>query len=160
MGVFERGLEGVTSHLHGAEAKLAPGKISRMPTSQTLFSADGRILAAVNDAGVSFYDTAANTVVREIPAPGTVAIHFSPGGKYLIVYQKANASGAGEGEKNMTVWDVSTGAKVYECFQKAFNKAEWPYIQFSADDSVACRVVTNEAGTHHTTIEMKSFGVS
>ena len=63
------------------------------------------------------------------------------------MYQKANASGAGEGEKNMTVWDVSTGAKVYECFQKAFNKAEWPYIQFSADDSVACRVVTNEAGT-------------
>ena len=79
MGVFERGLEGVTSHLHGAEAKLAPGKISRMPTSQTLFSADGRILAAVNNAGVSFYDTAANPVVREIPAPGTIAIHFSPG---------------------------------------------------------------------------------
>ena len=34
--------------------------------------------------------------------------------------------------------------EVYECFQKAFNKADWPYIQFSADDAVACRVVTNE----------------
>ena len=40
-----------------------------------------------------------------------MAIHFSPGGKYLIVYQKANASGAGD-DKNMTVWDVSGGTKV------------------------------------------------
>ena len=36
------------------------------------------------------------------------------------------------------------GANVYNCFQKSFNKADWPYLQFSADDLVACRVVTNE----------------
>ena len=29
-----------------------------------------------------------------------------PGGKYLSIYQKANASGAGEGEKKLTVCDV------------------------------------------------------
>jgi uncharacterized protein with WD repeat len=40
--------------------------------------------------------------------------------------------------------DVGSGAQVYACFQKSFQKAEWPYLQFSADDSIACRVVTNE----------------
>ena len=26
----------------------------------------------------------------------------------------------------------------------AFNKEDWPYLQFSADDAIACRAVTNE----------------
>lgn len=144
MGIIERGPDGATTHLHSAEAALAPGKVAKMPTSQTLFSPDGRLLATVNNAGVAIYDTSTHALLREIPTPGTVAIHFSPAGKYLIVYQKANASGAGD-DKNLTVWDANDGGKAYECFQKAFNKADWPYIQFSADDAMACRVVTNEA---------------
>jgi len=144
MGFIERGPEGATMHAHSAEAAQGPSPLGKVPASQTLFSADGRLLAAVHTAGVSIYDTSTHAVLREIPTPGTVAVHFSPTGKYLIVYQKGNAAGAGD-DKNLTVWDARTGARVYECFQKSFNKVDWPYLQFSADDTIAARVVTNEA---------------
>ena len=143
MGLIERGPKGGSMHLHSVQAALGPHPLDKVPASQTLFSADGRVLAGVHSAGVSVYDTAANTVTHQIPTPGAVAVHFSPAGKYLSIYQKANASGAGD-DKNLTVWDVGSGAQVYACFQKSFQKAEWPYLQFSADDSIACRVVTNE----------------
>lgn len=143
MGLLERGPDGATMHLHSAEAALGPHQLAKVPASQTLFSADGRLLAAVHSGGVSIYDTGTNTVLRVIPTPGTIAVHFSPKGKYLSVYQKANASGAG-GDKNLTVWDATSGTKVYDVYQKTFNSADWPYLQFSADDSIACRVVTNE----------------
>jgi translation initiation factor 2A len=66
-----------------------------------------------------------------------------PNATFLSTYQKANASGAGD-EKNLSVWRVATGEKVYACFQKSFQSAFWPYLQFSDDDAVACRAVTNE----------------
>lgn len=139
----EHSPDGFTMHVHSAEAALGQGGLAKVPASQTLFSADGRLLAAVRTDGVSIYDTGTDNVLRVIPTPGTIAVNFSPTGKYLSVYQKANASGAGD-DKNLTVWDSRSGAKVYECYQKSFSKVDWPYIQFSADDSIACRVVTNE----------------
>ena len=46
---------------------------------------------------------------------GTIAVHFSPTAKFLIVYQKANAVGAGE-EKNLSVWNTESG-EALSCFQ-------------------------------------------
>jgi translation initiation factor 2A len=143
MNILERGPDGATLHVHGADAVLGEHPLGNVATVQTLFSVDGRFLATVNGDHVSIYDTGTNNVVRMIPTPGTIAVHFSPTAKFLIVYQKANAAGAGE-EKNLTVWNTESGEKLYSCFQKSFNKSEWPYIQFSDDDSIACRVVNNE----------------
>ena len=51
--------------------------------------------------------------------------------------------GAGDG-KNLTVWKISSGRVIFSCFQKIFNKNDWPTFQFTSDETVACRVVTNE----------------
>ena len=143
MNILERGPDGATLHVHSADAVLGEHPLGNVATVQTLFSVDGRFLACVTGDHVSIYDTGTNNVVRKIPTPGTIAVHFSPTAKFLIVYQKANAVGAGE-EKNLSVWNTESGEKLFSCFQKSFNKAEWPYIQFSDDDSIACRVVNNE----------------
>ena len=72
MSIIERGPDGATTHLHGGgegKAALTPGTIAKMSTSQTLFSADGRLLASVTGGGIALYDTSTNKVVREIPTP-------------------------------------------------------------------------------------------
>jgi hypothetical protein len=37
----------------------------------------------VHGAGVSIYDTSTNDVLRVIPTPGTIAVHFSPSGRVV-----------------------------------------------------------------------------
>ena len=83
--------------------------------------------------------------------PGASALNFSPSKTYLAIYQKQTSTGASKDTKNMTIWNI-TGLttnrapprKVYEVFQRQFLKAEWPYFQFSDDDSTAVRCVSNE----------------
>jgi translation initiation factor 2A len=143
MGILERTPGVARMHVHTSEKMLSDHELGDVKTASTLFSADGRLLACVGAADVTIYDTMSNAVVRTIACPGTIATHFSPGATFLSTYQKANASGAGD-EKNLSVWRVATGEKVYACFQKSFQSAFWPYLQFSDDDAVACRAVTNE----------------
>lgn len=38
---------------------------------------------------------------------------------------------------------------LFACFQKTFSKSVWPTLQFSADESIASRVVTNEVHIYH-----------
>jgi translation initiation factor 2A len=88
----------------------------------------------------------------KITLKGASALSFSPKATYLSIYQKQTNTGAAKDEKNLTVWDmrhVRVGSeegpiKVYEVFQRQFLKAEWPYFQFSDDDSTAIRCVSNE----------------
>jgi len=46
--------------------------------------------------------------VHAVPVHNVAFSSFIPAGKYLSIYQKANASGAGD-DKNLTVWDVGRG---------------------------------------------------
>jgi translation initiation factor 2A len=143
MHILERTPGGARMHVHTSETMLSDHPLGNLKTASTLFSRDGRLLACLGSEDVRIYDTGSNTVLRSLPLPGAVAMHFSPEGTFIEIYQKANASGAGE-EKNLSVWNVTTGEKVYACFQKSFNSLSWPYLQFSADDKVACRAVSNE----------------
>ena len=143
MCILERTPGGATMHVHSSDKILSDHELGKLKTSSTLFSKDGRLLACIGAEDVTVYDTKSNTILRTLPTPGSIAMHFSPSSTFITVYQKANASGAGD-EKNLSVWAVASGEKVYACFQKSFNSASWPYLQFSKDDSIACRAVSNE----------------
>lgn len=47
-------------------------------------------------------------------------------------------------EGNLIVWEISSGKIVARFYQKKFNPEDWPYIQWSADEHIACRLVSNE----------------
>ena len=143
MHVLERGPAGAAMHAYSEQGQLDEHPLGTWQTSHTLFSPDGRFLASIKADEVTICDTGSNMILHSISSPGTIALHFSSTSKYLSVYQKANATGAGD-KKNLCVYEVKEGLKLYACFQKSFTKADWPYIQFSADDSIACRAVTNE----------------
>ena len=141
MHMIERGIDGASLRL--VQGPLVGAVVRQFSASRTVFSGDGRLLACILEDGVDIYDISKHSLVRTIPTPGTVAVHFSAAASYMVVYQKANFSGAGDG-KNLTVWKISSGRVIFSCFQKIFNKNDWPTFQFTSDETVACRVVTNE----------------
>jgi len=141
MHIIERGTEGAS--LRSMEGGLVGTVVGHYSASQTVFSSDGRLLACILQSVVEIYDTSKYSLLQSIPVPGTVAVHFSGAASYLVVCQRANFSGAKDG-KNLSVWELSTGVMVFSCFQKTFNKNDWPTLQFSSDETVACRVVSNE----------------
>ncbi|GAQ89685.1 Eukaryotic translation initiation factor eIF2A family protein [Klebsormidium nitens] len=109
---------------------------------QTQFSADGKLLAIVkpSGSGVSIIDVASSKELRTIPASNVMGIAFSPKNTFLQTFQKAGAPG----EKNLVLWSLATGEAAFQQSQKTFSKLSWPSIQFSDDETVAGRCVTNE----------------
>ena len=107
MHLIERGPDSV--QLRAVEGLLVSEHAESFSASQTVFADDGQLLACVHTDEVHIYDTRNNSILHRLPTPGTVAAYFSPAGSYLVIYQKANASGAGE-EKNLSVWQLD-GAK-------------------------------------------------
>ena len=118
------------------------------------YSRDGTLFACANGDTVEVYDASVEPFALAATLdglPGASALNFSPSKTYLAIYQKQTSTGASKDTKNMTIWNI-TGLttnrapprKVYEVFQRQFLKAEWPYFQFSDDDSTAVRCVSNE----------------
>lgn len=114
--------------------------IEKIPCSASKFSEDGTRLAVTTPDAVIIYDTDTGKEVMKIAAAGVSSTAFSPLGTYLQTFQKPQGQ-----QKNLSLWDLKTGAVVFQQFQKIITKATWPVIQFSDDESVACRLVTNEA---------------
>ena len=147
MHLIERGPDGV--QLRAVEGLLVSEHAESFSASQTVFADDGQLLACLHTDEVHIYDTINNSILHRLPTPGTIAAYFSPAGSYLVIYQKANTSGAGE-EKNLSVWQLDGAKKVFACFQRTFNNSNRRNLQFSDDESIASRAVTNEVHFYHT----------
>uniref|UniRef100_A0A0D3F7D4 Translation initiation factor beta propellor-like domain-containing protein n=1 Tax=Oryza barthii TaxID=65489 RepID=A0A0D3F7D4_9ORYZ len=118
-----------------------PVRLPKTACSATYFSGDGsRLLATVASASAAVYDCRTLSVVRSFELPGLLAAALSPAGTFLQTFQKSSSPQ----EKNVTVWHVDTATALYQHYQKNMSKATWPMVQFSADESVACRMMTNE----------------
>ncbi|RLM78151.1 eukaryotic translation initiation factor 2A [Panicum miliaceum] len=118
-----------------------PQRLPKTACSATSFSADGaRLLATVASASATVYDCRTLAVVKCFELPGLLAAALSPTGAYLQTFQKSSSPQ----EKNVTVWQVDTAVALYQHYQKSMSKATWPMIQFSADESVGCRMMPNE----------------
>eukprot|EP01018_Ginkgo_biloba_P001438 Gb_23914 [translate_table: standard] len=115
-------------------------KLERVSCTSARFSDDGSQLLLITTNGVSVYDCVRTAQIQSIEIPGVIAAVFSPRGTYLQTFQRSS----GGQDKNLILWDVQSGATVYQQFQKTISKSTWPSIQFSEDETVACRMATNE----------------
>ncbi|KAH7445650.1 hypothetical protein KP509_01G018900 [Ceratopteris richardii] len=114
-------------------------QIPKIPCVSAVFSSDGTMLAVTSEKGVTIYDTREGSVIQSVNVAGVKAAAFSPKGTFLQTFEPPT-----QAQKNVTLWNVASGAVVFQQSQKTFSKEVWPIIQFSNDESVACRTVTNE----------------
>ncbi|CAM6047215.1 unnamed protein product [Sphagnum compactum] len=113
--------------------------IDKVTCNSARFSDDGSKLAVITPDAVTVYACDTGKEVLKLLVAGVAAIAFSPQGSYLQTFQKPQAQ-----QKNLTIWNALSGAIVLQQFQKSISKTTWPIVQFSEDESVACRLVTNE----------------
>ncbi|KAL3688850.1 hypothetical protein R1sor_015159 [Riccia sorocarpa] len=139
LSFFVRGPDGLSLLLGPPFEGEAEKKLEKVTCSAAKFSPDGRKLAVTTAEAVVVYDADTCKEVLRLPMAGAAATFFSPRGSYLQTFQKPTGQ-----EKNLTLWDLKSGSIAFQLFQKAMSKSNWPAIQFSDDETLACRLVTNE----------------
>ncbi|KAL4767235.1 eukaryotic translation initiation factor eIF2A-domain-containing protein [Aspergillus nidulans var. acristatus] len=110
------------------------------------YSPDGRYFAWASPEKVTIIDPSVGHVVSTIPAENVFELGFSPLGTYLITWQRPSKDPNGDSVKNLKVWQVAeleSGENriVGQYVQKS--QTGWN-IQYSADEKLCARVVTNE----------------
>lgn len=116
-------------------------KLDKLPCNNAQFSEDGsRLMVVKPDSVVSIFDCPNYKEIRSFQVPNLGAATISPRGTYLQTFQKPTSPQ----DKNVNLWKIETGDSVYSLAQKNMTKATWPSIQFSSDESIACRLATNE----------------
>ncbi len=65
---------------------------------------------------------------------------FSPRGTYVLTWARPMP---GVSVANLVVYKAATGERMAAFFQKVFHKDFWPTVQWSDDESIAVRAVTN-----------------
>ncbi|XP_054809390.1 eukaryotic translation initiation factor 2A isoform X1 [Prosopis cineraria] len=99
-----------------------------------------RLLVMKSNSVITVYDCANFQEIRSFEIHYVAAAILSPCGTYLLTFQRPLAPQ----DKNVTLWKTETGDPVYQHSQKNMTKTTWPSIQFSSDETVACRMATNE----------------
>ncbi|CAL9056477.1 unnamed protein product [Musa banksii] len=116
-------------------------KLEKVPCTAARFSENGsRLMVTKSNTVISVQDCCSSTEIRSFDIPSLLAATLSPCGTYLQTFHKATTPQ----DKNVVLWEVQTGAAVYQNFQKNMSKTTWPSIIFTSDESVACRMATNE----------------
>ncbi|OAY65731.1 eukaryotic translation initiation factor 2A [Ananas comosus] len=121
-------------------------ELDRVPAAAARFSDDGaRLLVTRSASAVSVYSCGGGggggfSEIRAFEIPSLLAAALSPRGAFLQTFQKSTSPQ----DKNVVIWSVESGSPVYQQFQKNMSKTTWPSVQFSSDESVACRMATNE----------------
>lgn len=107
------------------------------------YTPDGSLLCIIRDVGpISLFNSTTGALFGEIPCVDASYVEFSPLGSYMITWSKpVKGSADGSFEGNQRVWNVSTQQLVVSYSQKSFKKET---LQFSADESLCYKCVTNE----------------
>ncbi|KAL4799445.1 eukaryotic translation initiation factor eIF2A-domain-containing protein [Aspergillus venezuelensis] len=108
------------------------------------YSPCGRYFAWASPEKVTIIDPSVGHVVSTIPAENVFELGFSPLGTYLITWQRPSKDANGDATKNLKVWQVveTEGDRVVgQYVQKS--QTGWN-IQYTADEKLCARVVTNE----------------
>ncbi|KAL4969958.1 translation initiation factor 2A [Aspergillus stella-maris] len=108
------------------------------------YSPCGRYFAWASPEKVTIIDPSVGHVVSTIPAENVFELGFSPLGTYLITWQRPSKDANGDATKNLKVWQVveTDGDRIVgQYVQKS--QTGWN-IQYTADEKLCARVVTNE----------------
>lgn len=106
------------------------------------YALDTRESLANNDR-VTIVDPSVGHAVSTILAENVFELSFSPRGTYLITWQRPSKDANGDAVKNLKVWQVvETDERIVgQYVQKS--QTGWN-IQYTADEKLCARVVTNE----------------
>ncbi|KAL3814737.1 hypothetical protein ACJIZ3_016005 [Penstemon smallii] len=116
-------------------------RLDKVPCTSTKFCEDGsKLMVMRSDSLISIYDSKNLGEIRTLQVPNVLAASISPCGSYLQTFQKSTSPQ----DRNVVVWKTDTGESVYQISQKNMTKLTWPSIRFSTDETVACRLATNE----------------
>lgn len=110
-----------------------------MPIAPPIFSPDGVLGAVLLPCGSVIITNASTGMPRgELSTESTTTnIEFSPLGNFLMTWSRPTAESSG----NLKIWNVSTREPVCSYSQKHY----MPHlIQWTLDESVCCRLVSNE----------------
>lgn len=113
-----------------------------IPGKTVLPAPYGARLAVVTDTEVKIFDTKRMEEVCSLPV---VPLYqdWSPQGGYLVTIKRPCKSEDGNWEKNLQVWDVSSGNLVLALPQRTFSKDTWPLIFWAPDEATLYHSVTN-----------------
>ncbi|CAL1365904.1 unnamed protein product [Linum trigynum] len=117
-------------------------EVENIRCNSSKFSDDGSVLMIMKeDSVISLYDCKSKfTEIRSFQVPNLVSAALSPCGTFVQTFQKSTTPQ----DKNVALWETKNGDDVHRHFQKNTSKATWPSIRFSSDETVACRLATNE----------------
>ncbi|XP_074281397.1 uncharacterized protein LOC141606242 [Silene latifolia] len=116
-------------------------KLLNVACKSAVFSEDGSRLMVIKPEGViSVFDCKTYKEIKSIHIPELLGASLSPRGTYVQTFQKASVPQ----EKNVNLWKVDTAVSVYTLSLKHMSKSTWPAVSFSSDETIACRLATNE----------------
>uniref|UniRef100_A0A0D6QYY0 Eukaryotic translation initiation factor 2A n=1 Tax=Araucaria cunninghamii TaxID=56994 RepID=A0A0D6QYY0_ARACU len=115
-------------------------KLEKVPCTSAKFSDNGSKLLLITESGMNIYNCDSVTQICSVNVPGVIAAVISPRGNFLQTFRRPSNSQ----DKNLIIWDIQSGAAIYQLSQKSISKATWPSFQFSEDETIACRMATNE----------------
>ncbi|CAM9499774.1 unnamed protein product, partial [Ectocarpus fasciculatus] len=103
------------------------------------YSPNGALSATLLPSGcVVIAEAATGRQVTQLPTDATTMnLDFSPKGSFLVTWARPTTGS----NTNLKVWNVSSGECVCSYTQKHYKK---DLIQWTADEVICCRVVTNE----------------
>lgn len=109
--------------------------------SNSIISADGKLVAVTDKEGVDIYDFAASTpvLVRRLPQANVSTVCFSPRGTFLLTWHRKK-----EDEANLLLWSTSDGAVKATWHQRSNAPELWPPLKWSGDESIAIRAGNDE----------------
>lgn len=119
------------------------------PASATLvhLSGDGSLIATSDGERITVRSLLEPATLFEAECPRTQAIAFSPLKTYLLTWQRWDQRNTDEGAVhggNLKVWRIADGGCVGSYMMRHKKQEAWPAIQWSADESVCARMVSNE----------------
>lgn len=97
-------------------------KLEKVICTAARFSENGsRLMVTKSNTVISVQDCCSSTEIRSFDIPSLLAATLSPCGTYLQTFQKSTTPQ----DKNVVLWEVQTGAAVYQHFQKNMSKTTW-----------------------------------
>lgn len=111
------------------------------PTGAVFVSIEGEELAAVIRDSATGEKLVSCGGLKDKDTPLKISFAtFSPRGSYLLTWSRPVD---GISVPNLVIYDVKSGNRLAGFYQKVFHLGLWPSIQWSDDESIAARSVTN-----------------
>lgn len=135
--------------MNASENYASPPKFEAIsePARNACYSPNGKLFAYATATQVVINDTESGAKLTQLPAANTYELGFSPLGKYLSTWERPGKEADGTPKQNMKVWNTETGQLVFSFVQR--NQTGWN-LQYTCDESLAARLVTNEVHFYET----------